>query len=216
MPEPTHNHDAEIARLRNENEQLRTAIAQLRGETREAWGSAKRAQEYAARTLQSEAERTTIESPAVPLREKPDLMISNLEWGKMGFPKFRTIPPEGKVPLFHTGPSVGDYGGVGLVTVVQVLGLDEMLAEIIHYGAWRDSPLARIEGFSTKGLVDGQHWSGYMRKFISHDYVHAEIAIVGTWSYTTTLGSQKTVLAAIPLDLIRRELTKKQFEELRN
>jgi len=199
-------HNAELARLEAE---AKDELARLEAEVSEL---KERVEQEAMDALQSE-QPVTEKPPLAPI-EEPDVLISKQEWTKMGFPKFTNIPAKGNIPQFRSRPSVGDFGGVSSVKVVQVLDSDDMLAEF-NWSAKTgiDPTLARIKGFSTEGLVDGQRWSGYMRERVSNGLVQAEIAIVGTWSYANTLGSKKTVLAAIPLDFIRWGLTRKEFEE---
>ena len=45
------------------------------------------------------------------------------------------------------------------------------------------------------------------------NYPTLNIAIIGTKSYTTTLGASKTVLHAIPVYQVRKGLTREQYRE---
>ena len=98
--------------------------------------------------------------------------------------------------------------------------------------------IIRIKGFSTEGLVNRQEWEGYMYARVHGGYsqiyeskgryganievgkrsftlpVTAEIAIIGTWTYTTAAGSQNTIFTAIPLDFVRKGLREEELQQL--
>jgi outer membrane murein-binding lipoprotein Lpp len=66
-----------------------------------------------------------------------------------------------------------------------------------------------LKGFSTRGMVDKELWwsKGQARG-------NPEIAIINTYTYTTTRGGTNTVPLAIPLDFIREGLTEIEFKQL--
>jgi len=133
-----------------------------------------------------------------------------VDWNALGFSYFaRLIPPKEKV---GTAPSLlapGYYFKVAYSEIIQVLGPDEMLIswKLIPSDHTMRSSIIRIKGYSTSGLTDGIRWPNAISE-------NSDIAIIGTWTYTTTTGARKTVLTAIPLDFIRRDLTEAEFEQL--
>jgi hypothetical protein len=66
-----------------------------------------------------------------------------------------------------------------------------------------------LKGFSTRGMADKELWwsKGQARG-------NPEIAIINTYTYTTTRGGTNTVPLAIPLDFIREGLTEIEFKQL--
>lgn len=111
--------------------------------------------------------------------------------------------------------AVGEYGRGGRYQgfeIFQILGPDEMF---IVYDNYPKPKLARFKGWSTKNLIDGERWKGNVRcEENSDEYCGVDIAIVGTYGYTTFLGTPKTILDVVPLELFRKGITLEQFKEM--
>ena len=207
--------ESKIVQMERQNKQLIAQIAKFQKQDSQELKQLK----SEARRKQSEARRKRREAQRKQGEQQTEkaYMISCKEWRGLGFPKFCNIPAKGKVPEVYP-KSVGDYGKARSVTIIQVLGPYGMLVEL------GNKQLIRLKGYTTKGLVDGkwwtgQNWLGNLSKVV-HDtkgkvqFITPEIAIIGTWTYTTAMGSQRTVFTAIPLDFIREGLTRAQFQEL--
>jgi len=209
----THRLESKIAQLEKQNKDLIAQIDKLqKQESREVEQLKREVQRR-----QAELETLTGQDEQHP---EDDYVLSCKDWREMGFPKFCDIPPEGKVAGFVNDAAVGSYGGIAFTKVFQVLGPYEMILSNV---GWSNQYTVRVKGFSTEGLVDGQQWNGVMErheipnevgKYRYSTNVDAEIAIIGTWTYGTAIGSQKTIFTAVPLDFIRRGLTRSQFQQL--
>ena len=117
--------------------------------------------------------------------------------------------------------AVGEYGRVGRYRgfeIFQIFGTDEMF--IVYRGDAYEAygsrkRMARFKGWSTKNLIDGERWKGNVRcEENSDEYCGADIAIVGTYGYTTTSGGTNTVLDVVPVELFRKGITLEQFKEM--
>jgi hypothetical protein len=115
---------------------------------------------------------------------------------------------------------VGDFGMTDEnFEIFQILDSDEMIIARPIYvnervvGKKSSNPrvvrdragetLFHIKGFLTRGLADGM----WVREFRG-------VAVIGTWQYTDTLGSTRTILNCIPLGQVRKGLTIEQFKEM--
>ena len=109
---------------------------------------------------------------------------------------------EEQIPRFK----VGEFGVIpsdyNTVRVRQVAGKRALLVEIDRMGTTNDIDMW-LDGFDTEGLTDGVAMKGPLA-----------IAIVGSKTYTTVLGANKTVLLAVPLNVVRRGLSDKEIEAL--
>lgn len=210
--------DSETADLEEEIKRQKEQVRSLALKAEQAKAEKEKAQQ--------EYEATqTIETKKQKTMESDEKVI----WKELGFYKFYNIPPKGKVKE-TTIMAVGDYGKPRYVEIIQILGPYEMIVEYITthggppgVGSSADQ-LIRLKGYSTRGLVDGDTWTA--RKWMAElsevvyrstgrtQYITPEIAVIGTWTYTTAMGTQKTIFTAVPLDFIRHGLTKSQFESL--
>lgn len=208
--------DSETADLEEEIKRQKEQVRSLALKAEQAKAEKEKAQQ--------EYEATqTIETKKQKTMESDEKVI----WTELGFHKFYNISPKGKVEETAID-AVGDYGKPRGVKIIQVLGPYEMIVEYytMHGGpGWASSAeqLIRLKGYSTRGLVDGDSWTarkwmGELSKVVYESTgtqrITPEIAIIGTWTYTTAVGTQKTIFTAVPLDFIRHGLTKSQFESL--
>ena len=187
----------------------------------------KRAERLEAKKLR--AERLKADNPQVG--RKNNKVIEYREWQSMGLPHFCKIPTDiRKIPRLKN-IKVGDYGKIYWAEILQIVDDDEMIVKLTS----KDK--VRLKGFPTRNLVNGREW-GSNKRPTSNDLITirgpgdsisqeqrrvwelrgkppiAELAIIGTWRYTTVIGSENTILTAVPLDFIRNGLTMKEFEEL--
>jgi hypothetical protein len=177
-------------------------------EVRDAWVAKQNAEQ------ELEEVKRIIRKTAMIVEEKSSIAENKnlkVDWKKLGFPNFsEDIPPKEDFDTFL--PHIlapGYYFEVAYSEIIQILGPEEMLIswKPIPSNTTMKSRIIRIKGYSTKGLTDGVKWPNVISK-------DSEIAIIGTWAYTTTAGGRKTVLTAIPLDFIRKGLTEAEFEQL--
>ena len=204
---------AKIEILINEKNQLKSKFHTLQNNTQA------KIKKFTSENSQLKSKLRTLQNNIIKLQDKQNSIIKSkhittkdieqkmteTDWVKLGFPKFIDfMHPHRKseIPKLRI-LSVGNYGILDYPKIFEVLGPYEMLIET-H---WTDQ-IIRIKGFPTKGLVDGQVWRNYLGR-------EDIIAIIGTWTYLTARGSQKTIFTAIPFDFIRKGLTRTQFEELR-
>jgi uncharacterized protein (UPF0147 family) len=96
---------------------------------------------------------------------------------------------------------VGEYGWIDSSHVLQVIGPDEMLIVV----AGNEERTVRVVGCDTAGLVDGQ-WLGSKG-------LHEPMAIVGTSTYGTGIGSN-TVFLAVPVAIARRGISFENYVRL--
>lgn len=85
-------------------------------------------------------------------------------------------------------PSVGDFGQMHNVEVLQVLAPNRLL--IIYGGDILSGTTIMVEGIDTKDVADNQRWN-----------IEPIMEITGTYRYTSTTGAARTVLKAEPMDL---------------
>jgi outer membrane murein-binding lipoprotein Lpp len=90
-----------------------------------------------------------------------------------------------------------------------IVTLSEPEKEILHLNPSLGYKQIFLKGFPTRGMADKELWwsKGQARG-------NPEIAVINTYTYTTTNGGTNTVPLAIPLDLIREGLTEIEFEQL--
>ncbi len=208
-----------IARLRDDVEQFRTQNQQLEVEVREAWATKQKVERELDKIRELIRKQTMVVESESDITEKSRRKVN---WEELGFPNFYKIPDNGKVDyLAYVAP--GSYGRVIDAEILQILASNEML---INHNVFDSEPISpgaathtgrfikriiRVKGYPTKGLIDGVRWP---RDVMYGDRGTAEIAIIGTWTYLTAKGSQKTVPTAIPLDFVRKGLTEAEFEQL--
>lgn len=213
--------NSQIKQLLDENEQLQTQAQQLEKEVRKAWTAKQEVEGELEKIKQLENTQSGLDDPISAQNKEDDRFITCSDWEAWGFHGFCQIPPEGKVPRIVKF-AVGKYCGINRPKIDQILGPYEMLVSVDVGRGGGSKQTTRIKGFVTEGLVDGQSWEGYMNAdvdinwddYFTHLRVTAEIAIIGTWTYPTAMGSQKTVFTAVPLSFIREGLTKAEFENL--
>ena len=116
--------------------------------------------------------------------------------------------------------AVGKFGKLRELSILQVLGKRDVLATVLITPAGnmvkgKRSRLSvsarsqcrevvlRIKGLDTTKLTDDSDWVPEGEK--------ALFVVVGTSSYSTVAGGTKTVLLVLPLELVRRGLTKEEF-----
>jgi len=99
--------------------------------------------------------------------------------------------------------SIGSYGSIGTRVIVQILNPNEMLigTHVDIYG--QPQRVAHVSGWTTKNLIDGD--------FLAPDEA---FAVIGTYRYTTPIGTVKTILDIVPVKLFRKGITFEQFKDM--
>jgi len=99
--------------------------------------------------------------------------------------------------------SIGSYGSIGTRVIVQILNANEMLigTHVDIYG--QPQRVAHVSGWPTKNLIDGDFWAP-----------DEEFAVIGTYRYTTPIGTVKTILDIVPVKLFRKGITFEQFKDM--
>ena len=94
--------------------------------------------------------------------------------------------------------AVGEHGKLSGLRVVQILGPTDMIV-----ATWSDTWI-RLTGVNTTGLTDGCGVE-----------LDGPVGIIGTWRYTTVLGSGRTILLAAPVRLLQQGLSSAELEQLK-
>ena len=95
---------------------------------------------------------------------------------------------------------VGEYGLIADKQIFQILNQNEML---VIYGTGLNQEIAHFSGWSTKKMIDGQQWNP-----------GEVVAIIGTYRYTTSIGTVKTIPDVVPAKLFRKGITFEQFKDI--
>ena len=95
---------------------------------------------------------------------------------------------------------VGEYGLIADKQIFQILNQNEML---VIYGTGLNQEIAHFSGWSTKKMIDGQQWNP-----------GEVVAIIGTYRYTTSIDTVKTIPDVVPAKLFRKGITFEQFKDM--
>jgi hypothetical protein len=108
--------------------------------------------------------------------------------------------------------AVGEYGVIPPRRILQILGPNEMLVAGFLSEQGR---VVHFKGWPTEGLAKGQPWPfDPYAPDPNRQTEPIEVAIVGTYTYGTIIGTKAAVPSAAPLELFRKGITLVQFQDL--